>query len=111
MQDVFTIRNLLCRFKIDWLRVALEFTLFSCEFWLAGCWRAKCPCGVADCWGAMGRQQSVSRINLGTTPNKVILDRKSGFTRQEDVELQQKSLQEAIDIMTAGANKSEKTNF
>ena len=46
-EDVFTIRNLLRRFKIDWLRVALEFTLFSCEFWLAGCWRATCACGVA----------------------------------------------------------------
>ena len=117
MQDVFTTRNLLYRSKIDWLRVVPQFTLLSCEFRLAGCWRATCACAVANCWGAMARQQSVSRnahensVNLGATPNQAILDGESGFTRQEDVELQQKSLQEAIEIMTAGAKKSEKSNF
>ena len=62
-------------------------------------------------WRCISRNAHENSVNLGATPNKAILDRKSGFTQQEDVEQQQKSLQEAIEIMTAGANESEKSNF
>ena len=61
-------------------------------------------------WRCMSRNAHENSVNLGATPNKAILDRKSGFTQQEGVEQQQKSLQ-AIEIITAGANKSEKSNF
>ena len=52
-----------------------------------------------------------AREQCGATPNQAIWTERADLLGKKPVKLIQKSPQEAVGIMTAGAKKSEKSNF